>query len=722
MRERYPSPSGRGAGGEGFSIPDGVSPDAPFVQILDPATGTATFLVEVIEVIHRTMTAKWKAAGHSDKKIVEFWNEYVPKHLLRRLHGYELLMAPYAIAHMKIGLKLAETGYRFKSEERVRVYLTNALEPPPAQDRQLMFSDWCPALAHEAAAVNDIKRHKRFTIVIGNPPYAGHSTNVGQWITNLVNEYYFVDGQPLGEKNPKWLLDDYVKFVRLGENSISLSGRGILGYITNHGFLDNPTFRGMRKHLLSLFTKLCFLDLHGNAKKAEKTLAGKADENVFEIQQGVSITLGLLGRGNIAVCHSDLTGLREQKYDRLSTSSVSATNWDSARPTPPFYVLYPQDSSIRAEFESGVRLTDMFSLSGWGIATRKDYLLVDFDRNALVAKFKDIVSSPAKRSIEKYGVKDSPHWSFEEAVPKLPKDVEGSVRPILFRPFDTRYVFYERAMIERGDHRYPLMRHMLQGNVCLITIRRVEVDSGFDHVFCTDKLSVLHSVSMKEGNFVFPLFTYPDAAEPQDRLVAQTGRTANFIPKFLNSLASRLGLLQSERHCLPAAVTPEDIFDYAYAVFYSPEYRRRYAEFLKIDFPRLPVTSSLALFRALARLGGELVALHLLESSKLDKPVTEFIGRRNPEVEKVSWSKNTVWVDKAQSTGFRGVPEAVWNFHIGGYQVCEKWLKDRKGHTLTKDDIAHYQKIVVALTETIRIMGEIDKVIEEHGGWPGAFT
>ena len=163
-------------------------------------------------------------------------------------------------------------------------------------------------------------------------------------------------------------------------------------------------------------------------------------------------------------------------------------------------------------------------------------------------------------------------------------------------------------------------------------------------------------------------------------------------------------------------------FDYIYALLYSVSYRKRYADQLRIDFPRLPLTGNLDLFRALARLGGELTALHLLESPKLDQPITEFIGGRNPEVEKVSWAKNTVWVDKAQTAGFKGVPEAVWNFYIGGYQVCHKWLKDRRGRTLSEYDLAHYQKIVVALNETIRLMQEIDEVIERHGGWPGAFS
>jgi len=268
---------------DGLKIPDGVQPTEPFVQILDPATGTATFLVEVIDVIHHTLTEKWKQQHLSDDQQRAAWNDYVPKHLLPRLHGYELMMAPYAIAHMKIGLKLYETGYHFGSDERARIYLTNALEPPQDFSDRLAFD--APALAHEAQAVNAVKRHQRFTVVIGNPPYSGTSANTGEWISKLVQDYYQVDGVGLGERNPKWLQDDYVKFIRAGQFLCSQTPLAVFGFITNHGYIDNPTFRGMRQSLLTSFRELWVLDLHGNIKKKETTSDGGLDENVFDIQQ-----------------------------------------------------------------------------------------------------------------------------------------------------------------------------------------------------------------------------------------------------------------------------------------------------------------------------------------------------------------------------------------------------------------------------------------------------
>jgi hypothetical protein len=274
-----------------------ISPDEPFVQILDPATGTATFPVEVIGVIHRTLVAKWKQQRLTDAEQLAAWNDYVPRHLLPRLHAFELMMAPYAIAHMKIGLKLAETGYRFGTEERARIYLTNALEPWVKQLPLIGFD----ALAHEAAAVNEIKRYKRFSVVIGNPPYSGHSSNPARnpdgsltYAGQLIDRYFQFNGKPLGEKQPKWLHDDYVKFMRLAETTLSRTGSGLIGFITNHGFIQNPTFRGMRESLISTFLRFWALDLEGSIKKGRRGVQ-VVDENVFDIEQGTAISIGLLG-------------------------------------------------------------------------------------------------------------------------------------------------------------------------------------------------------------------------------------------------------------------------------------------------------------------------------------------------------------------------------------------------------------------------------------------
>jgi predicted helicase len=704
--------------------------ETPFVQILDPATGTATFLVEVIDVIYRTMMAKWKKEELNEKERLTAWNDYVPEHLLTRLHGYELMMAPYAIAHMKIGLKLSETGYQFGSDERARIYLTNTLEPP--QDFPDRFAFEVPALAHEAQAVNAIKRSQRFTVVIGNPPYAGISSNMSESSQRIVDAYKIVDGGALNERK-LWLQDDYVKFIRKAQTTIENTSAGVLGYITNHGYLDNPTFRGMRQSLMGTFPQIRVLDLHGNANKKEQSPDGSEDKNVFDIRQGVAICLASRSSAKPIVVHADLWGTREAKYAWLRSHAVGNTNFYDLVPDSPYYFFELQNTDCRAEYDKGWKINDAMPSNCAGFITARDHFVLDFDKDALLARIANF-SNPKMSDAEirktyfvgcgsdKYPDGDTRGWKVPAARKRVASDKKWRerVRTCLYRPFDERQVYWADWMVDWP--RPEVMRHLFAVKaLALATSRSVEI-GNFEHVLCTRLPLGHHTVSLKEVNYMFPLYLLPDDGMEQGLLGLRSEREPNFSPAFIKALAASLGVPQKGVYGLPEGLTPEDIFHYAYAVLYSPGYRNRFAEFLKIDFPRLPLTSSLDLFRALAKLGGELVALHVMESSKLDRYITKWEGGKKPEVEKVSWSEDTVWVDKDQSIGFKGVPEVVWNFHIGGYQVCEKWLKDRKGRKLSKDDIDHYQKIVVALSETIRIMSEIDKVIDAHGGWPGAFS
>jgi hypothetical protein len=698
-----------------------ISPDEPFVQILDPATGTATFLVEVIEVIHQTLKAKWKQQRLTEAQQIAAWNDYVPRHLLPRLHGFELMMAPYAIAHMKIGLKLAETGYRFGSEERARIYLTNALEPWMKQPPLIGFE----ALAHEAAAVNEIKRQKRFTVVIGNPPYSGHSANNGVWIARLVGDYYFIDGSPLGEKNSKWLQDDYVKCIRLGQQCVRQSGVGIFSFITNHGYIDNPTFRGMRQSFMRQFPRLNVLDLHGNSTKKETTPEGGKDENVFDIKQGVAIFLAraLIANGLPAlVQHGDIYGLRERKYAELLTTTYASRPLTQVSPSPPFYLLLPQNVDLRVEYNKFHAITTFFPVNVLGFQTHRDNFAVDLDMVQLrqrITAFRgtSMTDDEVKATFE---ISDNRDWNVRDARKRIREDRHWQSSFLLcsYRPFDLRPCYFSTVAMDYP--RRELLDHVAgRENICLGLGRQgIAVQDPIWSLISVSRHPVDANIFRRGGITVFPLYLYPRDAE----LGLHSSRRQNFSKTFLNALAERLPLPKTLEDDLPKDLVPEDIFHYAYTVFHSPGYRSRYAEFLKIDFPRLPLTGDMELFRALAHLGGELVALHLLESPTLDQHITAFIGSRNPEVEKPTWSQDTVWVDKRQTTGFKGVPEAVWDFHIGGYQVCHKWLKDRKGRTLSDDDIAHYHKIVVALNETIRLMQEIDAVIDQHGGWPGAFA
>jgi len=677
-----------------------ISPDEPFVQILDPATGTATFLVEVIDVIYRTVMAKWRKAGMSEAHQGAAWNEYVPKHLLPRLYGYELMMAPYAIAHMKIGLKLAETGYRFGTEERVRIYLTNALEPWVKQLPLIGFD----ALAHEAAAVNEIKRHKRFTVIVGNPPYSVKSYNNGAWIQALIEDFK----RGLNETKIN-LDDDFIKFLRYAGYHAMLTGTAVIGMITNNIFLSGVTHRQMRNFLLKQFPIAEFCNLHGDSRYNEIPPPGFKNDNVFDIQQGVSISI--LARsfsGRVHVSYADLWGSYAEKSDVLQGNrTISST---PIQPESPYYFIQVPSQTDTSGYSAWPLLTEWMPTFSNGIETHKDALTVHFTKDELRSTAATLLSSTTEKARETFDVgKDGRDWQLSNAVDSLRKMSAPhlKIQTITYRPFDLRYTVLNQ---ESGGFiaypRWEVMSHLLKiaGNVGLVSARLQARGGDWDSCLVTRFPTEKKTGDSTRSSTIFPLFVTVDGL-----FSSAIGHSANISQNLLRKITTRFGEDSSD---------PLYVLSYVYALLHSPSYRSRYAEFLKIDFPRLPLTDNLELFRALARHGGELLALHLLESPKLDKPLTEFIGGRKPEVEKVSWAKNTVWVDKAQTTGFKGVREDVWNFHIGGYQVCQKWLKDRKDRKLSTEDINHYHRIVVALNETIKLMAKIDEVIDQHGGWP----
>lgn len=694
-----------------------ISPDEAFVQILDPATGTATFLVEVVEVIHSTLMEKWKHLSATQRDAA--WNEYVPKHLLPRLHAFELMMAPYAIAHMKIGLKLAETGYRFGADERARIYLTNALEPKVKQLPQIGFD----ALAHEAAAVNEIKWYKRFTVVIGNPPYSYMSANLTPAAAALIEPFRYVDGQRIREKSAlsleRSLQDDFVKFFGLALRLRRDTGPAfILGFITNNSYMDSALHRGVRGKLMGLLDRLYLVNLFGDSIKDR-------EENVFDIQQGVAVFLGAkrLDEKGAEVFVQNVHGTRAEKYATMQEQSWKTTELAKVQPTAPQRYFLRLETG--GEYPSFPSLAEVFQLTSTCIKTLKDGLATGFEPKEVqdnVEYFRDArTSTDAIKT--RFGVEDVVQWKMEPARRAVRRvELKDFTTRYQARPFDYRWMFYHNAIV--GSPRTEVMRNLVKTkNIALIANRKIRT-GDCNHFWVSSRICVSEIISSADNSNCFPLWILAD----EGGLNLGEDSRPNFSAPFLKQLCAALAITQTDKAGLPRGLTPEDIFHYIYSVFHSPGYRTRYAEFLKIDFPRLPLTGSLELFRELARLGGELTALHLLESPRLDQPMTTFIGDLR-EVVKVGWVNNTVWLDaggkKAETrpgtSGFQGVPEAVWNFHIGGYQVCEKWLKDRKGRTLSEEDIAHYHKIVVALSETIRLMAEIDAVIEAHGGWRGAF-
>ncbi len=708
---------------EYMKIPEGASPQEDFVQILDPATGTGTFLVEVIELIHETLLKKWRNQGKSQRNITQLWNNYVSKHLLKRLHGYELLMAPYAIAHLKVGLKLHETGYKFDSDERTRLFLTNALEP--ALNFSSTFNFAIPALAQEAEAVNTVKDHRRFTVVIGNPPYSGFSTNMNDWIDGLLHgkignakagsSYYEVAGAPLAERKV-WLQDDYVKFIRLSHYILETTGVGVSGFITNSSFLDGPTYRGMRYALTSSFSGVFICDLHGSIKRYKDASSFSEDENVFDIQQGVAVSILVRnsGVGNSAVIHTEIRGNRQSKYDRLLSGAPAKKT--GLKVKAPWYLFIPSSAGGEQEYADYLSIKDLFSVKSTAVQTSRDAFVVGFDSKEVEDRVSILESAVSDQRLrDEFGLRDGRNWSLMLAR----KDIRSaanwqqSIRPYLYRAFDWRHLIYRDSLVNWPRH--DVMDHLVfsPDNIALLVPRQL-AGEGFRHVFCSRLLCDMCVVSTatKEAVQVHPLFL--DSGERTGEFVFGRDSRNNFSSLLRNQLGQRGIKCRSREEA-------KLVFGYIYAILYSEEYRNRYAEFLRIDFPRIPFTEKLELFHRIALLGWDLISFHLLEASALNSGRGLYVGHDAAVIERVEWADEVVWIDQRRTCGFRGVTEDAWGFHIGGYQVCEKWLKDRRGRILSQDDIAQYQKIVVAISETIRLMKEIDEVIEQHGGWPGAF-
>lgn len=691
------------------------------LQILDPATGTGTFLYAVIQLIR----ARFEGNAGT-------WPGYVAEHLLPRLFGFELLMAPYAVAHMKLGLELEQSGYDFASDQRLGVYLTNSLEEAHELAGLPLFTQW---LAEESRAAGAIKRDAPVMVVLGNPPYSGHSANTGAWIAGLLRghdaltgrptgNYFACDGRPLGERNPKWLNDDYVKFIRFAQWRIEQTGHGILAFVTNHGYLDNPTFRGMRHSLMESFDTIYLLDLHGNSKKRERAPDGGPDENVFDIQQGVAIGIFVRHPGksdaprSARVFHADLYGTRAVKYASLDASDIDKTEWNELAPTSPNYYMVPIDDTHKGEYESGWSVKEIFPVNSIGIITKRDHLCIQWSREAAWQAATDVASLSEHDLRTKYLLPDDVRdWRVEWAKADVKESGPNKalVTPIHYRPFDTRFTYYTGR--SRGFLGWPFfntMRHILPGqNIVLITSRLTKGEN-FAHAQVTQYVPEVICMSSKTSNngFVFPLWLHPTGA-PRDLLDTAAGeRRANLAPEFLAAVDARI----------EQPPQPETVFAYIYAILYAPSYRTRYAEFLKRDFPRVPLPRDAGQFNALAALGQELIELHTLQRAL--SAITRYPVPGSNRVDGVRWAPATndasgrVYINGEQY--FDGVPAAVWDTHIGGYRVAEKWLKDRKGRTLSYDDLTHYQNVIAALGRTLALQSRLDEVIRQAGWWPFA--
>jgi predicted helicase len=667
------------------------------VQILDPATGTGTFLNEVVNHIKKSFD------GQGGR-----WPSYAKEDLLPRLHGFEIMMASYTIAHLKLSTTLKESGVNI-GDTRLNIYLTNSLEKGDKYDDSLFAGlGFDKAITEESRLANNVKNDLPIMVILGNPPYNVSSQNKGEWIGGLLKDYK----KDVKERNINALSDDYVKFIRFAELLIEKNGYGAIGMITNNSYIDGITHRQMRKHLLETFDEIYILDLHGNAKKKEKAPDNGKDENVFNIQQGVAISLfvkkGKKKNGPGKVFHSELYGEQEVKYEKLNQTDILKINWQEIKYQEPYHFFVPKDFKTENIYNAGFSLTELFKIYSSGIKFRKNNLLVakNFTKDDVSQMLNDITTLDKNKILEKYDFNETSDWKLDEQKTNFIIGDKENIVPVQYRPFDVRYTYYPldriNKIIPRGDSRRGFMKNLLTvSNTGIISVRQVAESSGFNHLFISKNIVEGRMTLSNKGMCSFyPLYIVDSKGETK----------TNFDEKIYKKIIENI----------KAKVEPENVLDYIYAVLHSPAYREKYKEFLKIDFPRVPYPKNEKQFFALAKLGEELRHLHLMDNMDNNvethncaslRRVTTYPVTGDNKIEKVRYDENEKQVYINQNQYFGNIPKTAWEFYIGGYQPAQKWLKDRKSRELTSDDIVHYQKIIVALLETDRIMGEIDKVL-----------
>ncbi len=722
------------------------------VTILDPATGTGTFLYAVIQQIYHNFA----------KYDVRSWENLLrDTELLNRLFGFELLMTPYTIAHLKIGVLLGYLQYKFAPNERLKIYLTNALEAGIKSGE--LIPGITQIIAEESSQAAKVKTEIPITVVLGNPPYSVSSQNAskrkrilnqdekyladveytgsvwnriykpgkaGKTITELTDigellELYKGRVRLEGEKNIQPLDDDYIKFIRFAQYQIENNSHnaGIIGFITNHSYLNGLIHRGMREELLKYFDTLYIIDLHGNSLLKETTPDGNVDQNVFDIQQGVAILIAVREKskpdyGSTAyksrdgikemakVLYYDLWGNREDKYNFLESATLDNVDWIEVKPAEPNYFFAPKDFDLATEYNQGWNVTNIFPVNSTGVKTHRDHFVIDFDLEALrkrIENFRDL-SIDDENIANLYDLRDTRDWKISIKRKSLSNSQDWTYyfTTCLYRLFDTRFYYHHQDVVELT--RNEVMQNMVKlENLGLVLCRQQSQPGGWFLVSVTNQIIECCAISNKtrETNYLFPLYTYPNTENKQTNLFLE--KTPNLSPKFLEAIKTKLGKIP----------TPEAIFYYAYAIFHSPTYRTRYSEFLKIDFPRLPLTSNENLFNELAVKGEELVNLHLMKSDTFNYLITTYQGIGDNQVTQVTYNVELQRVYINKQSYFTDIPPHIWEFKIGGYQVLDKWLKDRKNakRKLSSEEIIHYQKIVIALTETLQIMEEIDIII-----------
>ncbi len=680
-----------------FGIKKGFA-DKDKVTVLDFATGTGTFLLEVLRQIIESLPSD------SGKK-----HDLISEHILKNLYGFEYMIAPYTIAHLKLSQFLKDEGYEMQGNDKFQIYLTNTLVPMDKQQKIPML----PALSKEISDAQNVKNAPIF-VITGNPPYSKKSKNTGNWITQLLKghdteakhsnspqpNYYMVDGKALGETQ-NWLRDDYVKFIRFAQWKMHEIENGVIGIITNHTFLDSITFRGMRQSLLNSFDQLYFLDLHGSAKREENVPAEMKNENVFDIEQGVCISFLIKKKGlEKKIFHADMWGSRVEKYLQCIDNSIDTINWEEIKPKSPYYFFIPRTNGKMENYRKWWSVSEIFKAFSLPLMSGNDNITIQFSKIDLKNNFELLVQKNISDLKNVFNFeKESTNWTIQKAKDDVIKTNEFDKKTvqICYRLFDKRYSYFTGN--SSGFHSRPgsISKQMLHENIGLLLPRQISKRS-FQHVFCTDLIPDMccFSAETKGANQLFPLYLY------HKNIDNTFEKEPNLTKDFMSFLYKKYA-----QQC-----SPEQILGYIYAILHSQTYREKYFEDLKIDFARIPFVKSENEFIELSDLGNKLVQAHLLKEVP-DKNIGNFIGEGDSNVEKVTFNEKTNQVSINKNQYFENVSAEIFDFKIGGYQPIDKYLKSRKDRILNLDEKETVENIIKVIDFTIEIMSRIDDLTKK---------
>lgn len=691
------------------------------VQILDPATGTGTFLAVVADKIRE----------HYNNQ-EGLWPEDVVQHIVPRLNAFEYLMAPYTMAHLKLATSLGLDKIEDERLERLNIFLTNSLE----EDHPESTLPFAKFITDESNAANVIKRDTPVMVVMGNPPYNEKSANTGEWIMNLMDDYKQEPGKSriqvsrnkktgkvtykntLKGANPKGINNDYCKFIRLGQNFVEKTNEGVLAYITANTYLDSRLFRGMRYELMKSFDKIYVLNLHGSTMRKEST-EEVIDQCVFDIRQGVAIIILVKQNKSNSqdlakVYYKDIYGKRSFKLEYLSSHSLQDVDFTELILDAPLYTFRIIDPQIKAHYDEGFKIDALMPQKVQGFKSDKDLIAIQYQKQDIEHIVEEMRSEKTEQQLrEGIGFKDTRDWKLEGSrqLLKVNKRWNMYFTQVQYRPFDIRWTYLHKAVVT-----YP--RPLIQSSIfnrkntvlCLGQQGNVIGDDEWSLVYCSTLPTDINVVP-RGGIYLFPMFTYDEMGFC----------LPNFSHEILKAIEQNIGLHLQDADAEERAeegFLAVDLIDYIYAVLHSTTYRDTYHDFLQNDFPTIPYPTSADYFFRMAELGKTLRELHQLKGITQKDFITTYpvAAQKDNNITRIRKFEETsegvgrVWINKEQY--FDGVPTEAWNMIIAGYQPLDKWLKDRKDKHLTGDELLHYQKIVVALDKTIRTQERIDEIIE----------